>query len=174
MKTNRIVMLVAAAALLFAACGKDENVVAGDNELVYDGATYKMEAIFGPINGSMGLMDIHSVDKNANGNYLVSTSEEMFHIYRHLVGDEINLAQVYSQGYHFVLQGAVNWDIYSEESSIGGTIEGTEYSNTSAFKSGTMKLSIEGSNMVFVLNGETKNGHKMSLRIVTPTNGWTN
>lgn len=167
-------MFVAAAAMLFASCGKDENVVAGDNELVYDGTTYKMEAIFGPINGSMGLMDIHSVDKNANGNYLVSTPEEMFHIYRHLVGDEINLAQVYSQGYHFVLQGAVNWDIYSEESSIGGTIEGTEYSNTSAFKSGTMKLSIEGSNMVFVLNGETKNGHKMSLRIVTPTNGWTN
>ena len=168
-----MMMFVAAATMLFAACGK-EKPVAGDNELVYDGNVYKMEAIFGPINSSMGLMDIHSVDKNANGNYLISTPEEMFHIHRHLVGQEIDLTKVYSPGYHFVLVGAVNWEIGSEESYIGGTIEGTQYDNTTAFKTGTMKLTIEGSNMVFTLNGETKNGHEMDLRIVTPTNGWTN
>ena len=175
MKAIKMMMFVAAATMLFASCGKDDPV-AGDNELVYDGKVYKMEAFFGPMNGSMGLMDIHSVDKDANGVYLIRTPEEMFHIYRDLVGQEINLTQVYSElpGYHLVLVGAVNWEINGGEESIGGVIEGTEYNNTPAVKSGTMKISIEGSNMVFALNAESKNGHKMDLRIVTPANGWTN
>lgn len=175
MKATKIMMFVAAAAMMFASCTKDDPV-AGDNELVYDGIVYKMEAVFGPMNGSMGLMDIHSVEKSSNGTYLISTPEEMFHIYRDLVGQEIDLTKVYIvlPAYHFVLVGAVNWETSGDENSVGGTIEGTEYNNTPAVKSGKMKISIEGSNMVFTLNAESKNGHKMDLRIVTPANGWTN
>ena len=150
--------------------------VAADNTLVYDGKTYKLETQFAYPNNAMGWVMIQSVEKDANGEPIIRTSEELhdIHVYAQMVGLELDLTKPYDDwpGYSFGLEGKVNFLFYANYESMGGTIEGQEYNGTSAFKNGKMKVSLEGNNFVWVINGETKNGHKISLRVNTSANGW--
>lgn len=151
--------------------------VAADNTLVYDGKSYKMITSFGYPNNHMGIMMIESEEKDADGQPLIRAAERLrdIHIYAELVGYEFDLTQPCDlwPGYSFGLEGKVNILFYGNMDGLHGIVEGETYENTSVFKSGKLKVSIEGGNLVYVINGETKNGHTISLRVVTSANGWT-
>lgn len=193
MKTIRFIMVfVAAAAMMFASCGKEDNngdsnsgaagnntpTVVADNTLVYDGVTYQMEAEFAYVNNAMGFLTVHSVDTNADGEYRIRMPQGEIHLYAYLVGQEVDLTQLFHEwpGYQFALEGLVNWQLYAgddgQKAMIGGSVEGDSYEDTPAVKHGTMKITIENGNFIFVLNAESKNNHTLALRIVTSANGW--
>ena len=57
MKT-RFLLVLAAVAMLFTACTKDNEMP--DNTIVYDGVTYQMTTTLDPFNENLAWMDAHS------------------------------------------------------------------------------------------------------------------
>lgn len=173
---------IAACTLLFAACEKDNEEQATPqakaNELIIDGTTYHMNGGFMPINADMGVYVAGSEEKDDYGEPLVSMVD--FHIYREfMLNKTIDLTQVFPEwpGYFMIFTGAVNWQFKSyqvnDETYIGGTIEGEQYNNTPAFKSGTLKISLSGNVMTITVFGETMNGHTIDMKLVCNEAGWT-
>ena len=182
-----ILCALAATTLLFAACNKEKdnesnnnNVVAeaADNELIIDGTIYHMEGGFGAMNNSMGIYEAASKEKNAAEEPLLVL--EGFHIYHEIANQDIDLTQIFDHwpGYNFMLLGEKEWifgsHVVNEERYIGGHIEGDTYDNTPAFKYGTLRADVSNGTMTLTVKGETKNGHKINMKLVSPNCGWEN
>ncbi len=173
MKLNRIMMFVAAATMLFAACSKDEDKSTpkiGDNQLVYNGTTYQA-------NGAEGNIDANNVQMGFSGvkdgvNFFVDchvqnvsnrvydlTKEDAEHmIYFHVV---VEGPAAQSQEDIFDLQ-------YQNSPHLWYFLNGDNVSGSSAFKNGTAETSLTDSTITLNVSGTFVNGKALGFRVVVP------
>ena len=173
MKTKLLIVL-AAAAMLFTACGKDNDQPLADNTIVYDGTTYQMESLFDAFNPDMGLFFSFSTLENENGEPVITF--DGFHVFRELLGQEFDLTKKTSNedSYaEFYFYGIFNVGVYVGHDYIGGDLEEVSYENESPFKSGTIKATLSDNVLTVEMKGETKNGHTINMKLSAPNSGYS-
>lgn len=177
MKTIRMMMFVAAAAMLFAACGKDEEDVLVDNTLVYDGVTYHLDQsqmYIDRFHAGLTLVTAMTVEQQ-EGNAAITVD------HFHIVGDDWNktrdLANLKEgEAYELAFAGPVltcsafghrdNGRTYN-----GGLLDGTEYEDAPVVTEGTLR--VEGNNdgtpITVLLDCKLRNGKVLKMKLVTPS-----
>ena len=168
-------MFVAAAAMMFVSCDKDENekdqpdipqIGIADNTLVYDGVTYQMTPL--PAGNAPSSASLDSVD-----------GEPLFFFDGYHFRDErmwnktINLtALAEGEEYSIGIFGSV-LDLNSDgwwEAGLAmycGRIDGQEYENECVFTSGTFGLYGDVNNATVILDCVLKNGKTLKMKLVT-------
>ena len=176
MKTLRIMLFVAAAAMLYAACGKDNVEDLADNTLIYDGTTYRLDQSQMEINyfhPGLTLITAMSVEQQ-DGNAAIAVD------HLHVRGDEWNktrdLANLNEgESYELNFIGAVlTCSAFAHNdngtTSCGGQLNGTEYENTPVVTEGTLR--VEGNNdgtpITVLLDCKLINGKELKMKLVTP------
>ena len=166
-------MFVAAAAMLFAACGKDNVEDLADNTLVYDGVTYTfsnvmvdyrhsemtlVSAIAGdPQNAELIVDHIHITPNVWNRDFdLVDQSQWP---------DDVAVYLIINGAIEMQFEGWVNGD-----RGIFGRLDGVEYEGESIFTSGTYRVSgnNDGTPITITVNGKLKNGKDLKMKLVSP------
>lgn len=176
MKAIKMMMFVAAATMLFAACSKDQNenpVTAGDNQMIYDGKTYQGERVESNVDGSNVSLSCASFGEafifeiNCNIENLTSsctydlTQEDPDHgIYFHIFLQSDDL-QSEDRIFDFQYQNAPNLWYF---------LNGDNVSGTSAFTSGTAVATVNADKITFEVSGTLVNGKYLSFRLVVPRN----
>ena len=172
----KLIIALAAVAMLFTACGKDKDQPLADNTLVYDGVTYQMESYFDAFNQDMGLFFSYSTQKDENGEPLITF--DGYHVFRVFLGQEFDLTKKTSNEDSYTelyFNGLFNVDVYVGYDYIGGNLEEEQYESASPFKSGTVKATLSGDILTVEMEGETKNGHTINMKLSAQNNGygWT-
>lgn len=176
MKATRFMMMfVAAAAMMFASCGKDNNegnssnipqTDIANNTLVYDGVTYQMEPL--PAGNAPSSASKDSID-----------GEPLFFFDGYHFRDEsmwnktINLAAL-SEGeeYSIRILGSVLdlncsgwWE--AGQAMYWGEIDGHEYENECVFTNGTFGIYGDINNTTVIFDCVLKNGKTLRMKLVT-------
>lgn len=176
MKATRFMMMfVAAAAMMFASCGKDNNegnssnipqTDIANNTLVYDGVTYQMEPL--PAGNAPSSASKDSID-----------GEPLFFFDGYHFRDEsmrnktINLAAL-SEGeeYSIMILGSVLdlncsgwWE--AGQAMYWGEIDGHEYENECVFTNGTFGIYGDINNTTVIFDCVLKNGKTLRMKLVT-------
>lgn len=181
MKTRFLFILVAAA-LMFTACNKEEQIIA-DNTFIYNGVTYHMTdlQLYGGIGGELiG----QSTELGPNGSAAVSFCGH--HICAEQMNKTFDLTQLYYEGelcnelQMFVCGEVVSFGFRSDKDWYLGSVQETYYEyydhnlGPTIFKEGTLTLSgDENSKFVYTLKGTLQNDDTVEFRIVLPV-GWYN
>ena len=169
-------MFVAAAAMLFAACGKDNVEDLADNTLIYDGTTYHLDQSKMEINyfhPGLTLVTAMSVEQQ-DGNAAITVD------HLHIVGDDWNktrdLANLNDgEQYELNFIGSVlNCSAFCQKDqgriNCGGQLNGTEYNDTPIVTEGTLR--VEGNNngtpITVLLDCKLVNGKLLKMKLVTP------
>lgn len=175
MKLKHLMFFVAAATMLFAACGKDEDkssssaATAGDNQMVYNGKTYQGEAT-GSVNSAVAnltcssetdgvqfVIDCH-IQNPGNYTYDLTQVDETHGLHFHILVEGPN---VQSEDDIFDLQ-------YQNAPQLWYFLNGDNVSGSSAFTSGTAITTLDENAITFTVNGTLVNGKALSFRIVLP------
>lgn len=166
--------MLAAVAMLFTACKKDEQTIA-DNTFIYNGVTYHMTdlLLYGGIGGEL---EGQSTELGPNGDAAVRFCGH--HIYQSQLNKTFDLTQFYTEGAEdweelqlFVCGEVVNFGFRISEDWWDGGINETNYYST-IFKEGTLTIAgDENSQFVYSLKGTLQNDDTVEFRIVLPV-GW--
>lgn len=160
MKTKLLIAL-AAVAMLFTACNKDRETPLENNTLVYDGVTYQLQS--SAILESEGTYLSYFANINDNDNFqghidglnktfdLTQPQDFMFDIYMYINQTPINLT-------------------FYDANSINGQIGDTQYSGESIFSEGTFTNTYNNSGVTCELHGTLKNGKKLAYKVFVPEN----
>ena len=175
MKT-RFLLVLAAMAMLFTTCGKDEDtnqndgnngnnepqeVTLADNTIVYDGVTYQMTTTLDPFNENLAWMD-------------ASNDSIQFMAYHVFPSSEFLCDKTYDdltkEWPFFEIHGVF------EMSTEHGELEGQQYTNANGdwgtvFESGTAKRSYSNKTLSLEVNSILKNGKSFALKL-TVTDDW--
>ena len=166
MKAIKMMFFVAAATMLFAACGKDEDGSTpsnlANNQLSYDGTTYDMICsvftdgstyvqFYG--NGTTADFGLEGMFNDASFNKTVNVAVHNPNQHYYVTAFSQNL---FSFSYD-------NWD-----EGIHGGIGDQRYENESIFSEGTMTNTLDENGFSLSLNGTLKNGKKIAFKIYVP------
>ena len=173
MKAIKMMMFVAAATMLFAACGKDDDKstpTAADNQLVYNGKVYQAEVAEGNVNsnnaqlgfsgekdGIYFMVDCHIQDV-ANRTYDLTQEDADHVLHFHIV---VEGPAVQSQEDIFDLQ-------YQNGPHFWYFLNGDNVSNASAFTSGTAETTLTDTSLILNVSGTLVNGKSLAFRVVLP------
>ena len=176
MKAIKMMMFVAAAAMMFASCNKDEVEDLADNTLIYDGTTYHLNQSQMEINyfhPGLTLVTAMSVEQQ-EGSPIITVD------HFHIVGDDWNktrdLANLNEgEAYELAFIGPVlTCTAFGHRDNgrtyCGGQLNGTEYEDTPVVTEGTLR--VEGSNngtpITVLLDCKLINGKELKMKLVTP------
>ena len=176
MKAIKMMMFVAAAAMMFASCNKDEVEDLADNTLIYDGTTYHLNQSQMEINyfhPGLTLVTAMSVEQQ-EGNPIITVD------HFHIVGDDwnktrdlanLNEGEAYELAFIGpVLTCAAFGHRDNGRTYCGGQLNGTEYEDTPVVTEGTLR--VEGSNngtpITVLLDCKLINGKELKMKLVTP------
>lgn len=172
MKKRLFLCFVAFAALMFAACEKDEPTPTeqplADNTLIYDGVTYQMTPFLEIYNNQLTMLNAFSTDTSLNGQPKITFDH--FHIHSDDWNTTTNLTNpTGDRFYEIAFEGEVLTMIArGDANSAEGMIDNVQYENESVFTSGTLKVTGEnnGSGKVLVeLDCVLKNGKSLKMKI---------
>ena len=169
-------MFVAAATMLFAACGKDDVEKLADNTLIYDGTTYHLDQSQMEINyfhPGLTLVTAMSVEQQ-DGSPVITVD------HFHIVADDWNktrdLANLKDEeSYELSFSGTViNLTAFGNINQgrlfCGGQLNGTEYEDSPVVTEGTLR--VEGNNdgtpITVLLDCKLINGKELKMKLVTP------
>ena len=178
MKTNKIMMFVAVATMLFAACGKDEEKTDGATEaaantLVINGKTYQLESHYAVSMSGRGYADGHSTDVNTEGAPLYSVRAD---VELGSANVSIDLTKSYDDvEYAFGVSNTDNTfyvcqDDHSDTDAYGSINE--DLYEESIFTSGTLTVSKTDDLFTYKVTGTLKNGDAISFHLSIPASEW--
>ena len=173
MKLNRIMMFVAAATMLFVACGKDDDnstPTAADNQLVYNGKVYQAENAEGNITNNSAQLGF-SGEKDGIyfmvDCYIQDASNRVYDLTKEDAEHMLN--------FHVVIEGPAAqsqediFDLrYQNSPQLWYFLNGDNVSGSSAFKNGTAETSLTDSAIVLTVSGTLVNDKDLSFRVVVP------
>jgi hypothetical protein len=176
MKAIKMMMFVAAATMLFAACGKDKVEDLADNTLVYDGTVYHLDQsqmFIDRFHAGLTLVTAMSVEQQ-DGNAVITVD------HFHIAGDDWNktrdLANLNEgEAYELAFIGTVlTCSAFGHRNNgstyCGGQLNGTEYEDTPVVTEGTLR--VEGNNdgtpITVLLDCKLINGKELKMKLVTP------
>ena len=164
MKTIKIMMFVAAAAMMFASCNKDE-IDLEDNQLRYDGTVYNMTS---------------SAGSDVEGSYISFGSvgkEVLFQLSGTF--DQAALNRTYdltvaAEDVHYNIDFsseamALNFSFDMHHGRFYGGMEGVP-EGESIFSEGTCTVTSDNSEFEVALDGTLKNGKELAFRVNVPKN----
>ena len=155
MKTNRIVMLVAAAAMLFAACGKDdENAEIAANTMLLNGKVYQLNSRY-QLDVGRSYVDATTVDLDAQGEplYTIIADVEVNTLNRTFtLGEQPAEGEMYYFNIH-----DMEWNFTC----------GPEQ-----FASGTVTISKTDNLFSYKVDGKTREGERTGFHISVPASEW--
>lgn len=189
MKATRFLMMfVAAAAMMFASCGKDnENGGSGsgggsqqsiaDNTMVYDGVTYKFDHVMvGYCHEELTLITAETADTLLDGSPRLML--DGIHITPDAWNRDFNLADISQWPVEYVMINLVfsgvldiSYTSYvNGDRGVSGRLDGQYYEDESIFTSGTYRVSgnNDGTPVTITVDGTLKNGKTMQIKLVTP------
>ena len=189
MKTTRFLMMfVAAAAMMFASCGKDnENGGSGsgggsqqsiaDNTMVYDGVTYKFDHVMvGYCHEELTLITAETADTLLDGSPRLML--DGIHITPEAWNRDFNLADISQWPVEYVMINLVftgvldiSYTSYvNGDRGVSGRLDGEYYEDETIFTSGTYRVSgnNDGTPVTITVNGTLKNGKTLKIKLVTP------
>lgn len=175
MKMKHLMLFVAAATMLFAACSKDEDTTAaaGDNQMIYNGKTYQGETVSGSIENANVSLSLQSFAEafifeiNSNIDNLTSS-----HTYDLTMADPNNplFFHIFLQSEDLDNENKIFDFQYQNAPHLWYFLDGDNVSGSSAFTSGTAVATLDGNNITLTVNGTLVNGKPLSFRIVAPKN----
>ena len=155
----KLFIVLAAVALVFTACKKDEPAIA-DNTIVYDGKTYQMETSLDPFNDNLAWLDAYN-------------DEIQFMAYHVFPSAEFLCDKTYSdltkEWPFFECYGAL--EMNTEHGDLEGQHYGTDMEWGTVFESGTAKRTYSNNTLSLEVNATLKNGKKFALKL-TATSDW--
>ncbi len=173
MKTKLLIVL-AAVAMLFTACKKDEQTIA-DNTFIYNGVTYHMTnlQLYGGIDG-----ELEGVSTELGPQESPAVVFCGHHIFQSQLNKTFDLTKYYTSSNNeelqlFVCGEIVDFGFRIDTEWWDGHIGETNYDHT-IFTEGTMTITgDENSELVYTASGKLINGDTFEFRIVLPK-GWYN
>jgi hypothetical protein len=173
MKMKQLMLFVAAATMLFAACSKDEDTTtataAGDNQMVYNGKTYQGESMAN-VNDNNAMLECYSetdgiqfmischIQNPSNYTYDLTQEDADHVLHFHIV---VESPAVQSQEDIFDLQ-------YQNGPHFWYFLNGDNVSNVSAFTSGTAETTLTDTSLILNVSGTLVNGKSLAFRVVLP------
>lgn len=164
----KLLIVLAAVAMTFAACNKDRETPLENNTLVYNDVTYHLKSRAWVEN--YGQFQDH---------YLVTISEGtdgVNELHVSLGAENLNqtfdLTKPYQDAefaFSFVL-GQTSISFSQFESSFSGYINGTNYENKSIFSTGTFTCLFNDSGLTFSVDGTLINDTKLAFKVFVPKN----
>ena len=164
MKAIKMMMLVAAATMLFASCGKDE-LDLEDNQLRYDGTVYNMTSSaasdaegsyvsFGSVGKEVLFQLSGTLDQAAlNRTYDLTVAAEDVHYNIDFIGEAM----------------ALNFSFDMHHGQFFGGMEGVP-EGESIFSEGTCTITYDNSEFEVALDGTLKNGKELTFKVNVPKN----
>ncbi len=166
--TKLMLCFVAASTMLFAACGDEkEEIVVGDNELMYDGTLYNMSGSAIYSTTPQGLFVEFQFEGEGNAFHLAGIMGEGS------VNQSYDLA-VHADGVHY------NFDFFSDTEGVPsfsfdnyydgftGGMEGVDDIVGSIFSEGTCVNTLDNDVYTMHVKGTLKNGKKIEFKINVP------
>lgn len=171
---TKLIIILAAVAMLFTACKKDGSTIA-DNTFIYNDVTYHMTnlQLYGGINGEL---EGESTELGPQGSPAVMFCGH--HILQSQLNKTFDLTKYYTTGSTdieelqlFVCGEVVDFGFRIDKEWWDGHIGNTNYDHT-YFTEGTMTITgDENSEFVYTASGKMVNGDTFEFRIVLPK-GW--
>ena len=157
----KLIIVLAAVALLFTACRKDNELQLENNTLVYDGVTYQLqsEAILESEGTYLSYFAYGDNDLNFQGH--IDGLNKTFDLTK---GQDFMFDQ-----YLYINQFPINLTWY-DVNSISGQIGEKYYTEESIFSTGTFSNTYNDSGVTCELNGTLKNGKTLAYKIFVPKN----
>lgn len=157
----RLLIVLAAVAMLFTACKKDKETPLENNTLVYDGVTYQFrsEAILESEGTYLSYFAFINDNENFQGHIdglnktfdLTQPQDFMFDLYMIFNQTSISLT-------------------FYDANSISGQIGDKQFSGESIFSEGTFTNTYNDSGVTCELHGTLKNGKTMAYKVFVPEN----
>lgn len=185
-------MFVAAAAMMFAACDKDDEngntnggtngggsqTALADNTLVYDGVTYTFDYIMvGYCHDELTLITAETADTLEDGTPRLML--DGIHITPEAWNRDFNLADISQWPVEYVMINLVFTGVLdisytsfvNGDRGVSGRLDGEYYESESIFTSGTYRVSgnNDGTPITVTANGTLRNGKTLQLKLVTPS-----
>ena len=172
-KAIKMMMFVAAAAMLFVACDKEDEkpVTAGDNQMIYDGHTYELDRVSSSMEGNgvqfscskFGEAFIFEIDGfidnlTASHTYDLTKVDNDHSLYFRIFLQSEDLS---AENHIFDLR-------YQNAPELWYFLDDNEVSGASAFTKGTAVANIEANKLTLDVYGTLVNGKSISFRIVAP------
>lgn len=157
----KVLIALAAVAMLFTACRKDNEPQLENNTLVYDGVTYQLQ--------SEAILE-------SEGTYLsyFAWGDNNLDLQGHIDGLNKTFDLTKGQDFMFDQYMTINQTPISlywyDVNSIGGHIGETQYSEESIFSTGTFKNTYNDNGVTCELNGTLKNGKTLAYKVFVPKN----
>lgn len=180
--TKLFFTFVAAATMMFAACGKDDNENDGGsqlnipaNTLVYDGVTYTFDNVYVDYmySGLTG-MEAYTNDTLDNGEPMLRLHG--IHITPNVWNRDFDLADL-SQwpdevSVNLVFEGVLNMaytSFVNGDRGVSGRLDGEYYEEESIFTSGTYRVSgnNDGTPITVTVDGVLRNGKTLQMKLVS-------
>ena len=162
MKATKIMMFVAAAAMLFASCGKDE-LDLENNQLRYDGTVYNMTSSastdaqnsyvsFGAV-GREVLFSLNGQFEDAafNRTFNLAVAAEDVHYYIDFFSEALTL----------------NFSYDNNRGTFHGGMEGVQ-EGESIFTEGSCSITYDNNGLEVTLDGTLKNGKELAFKVFVP------
>lgn len=167
MKATRFIMMfVAAATMMFTACGKDEegSSALADNTVVYDGVVYNGVAAATVFpNGEPGFIQ-----------YVLNNQDYTVHLegslYQNAHNRTIDLARHNDDldfGFHLGIEnGVLDVQWWDNPNNLWCFLDGDNM-NSPCFSSGTATVTVDGLHLTVMVDGTLINGKSLKFKIVT-------
>lgn len=175
MKLSRFILcIVALGAIAMTGCKKeDSTLVAGDNEIIIDGTIYPLHSFIQTEGGFPKYMDCYKPGTTgadwdyrfygdvSTTNLSASLSIAPNALYMFSFEHRNEITKSFMQGY--------NPDGWSQANYIGEK----EYSGQAIFKSGTISIKLDNVALTYKVDGELKDGRKVSAKVFVPVKDFT-
>lgn len=148
-KAIKMMMFVAAAAMLFAACDKDNLTEAEANTLVYNGTAYPMRSTYKYEHSGRVYIDAYAVQTLENGESIFS-----------IISDDPE------NGTYDLTQHSVFFGVTSNVSYIESFFSDSEYT------SGTLTVEKDANAFRLKMDGVLANGATVAFHIYVPASEW--
>jgi hypothetical protein len=152
---------VAATAMLFAACGREEGVV-GDNEVLYDDVPYSMYYVAKQYRDFI-MVNAFSEEVSADGNPMVNFAN--FRLYPAMEGRTFDLTRPTgddSLSFGLQFRGVCNFQYYCQWGTADGILEGE---NSVVFRSGRLTIARGRATRTVDMDAVLANGHTLKMRL---------
>lgn len=173
MKTKLSIVL-AAVAMLFTACGKDNNSLEKRNELIMNGEKYELISSY-ESNDNVFFFSANTPETNENG---VAWAEFFGEGNIQVLNKTIDLSKTEDlSNYNFVLDYRIDWGkafMVNNQQGLTGGIGNSYFENTSIFKSGTLTTIVNDEGFFFALNGVLLTDDTVEIYLFVPKKDFTN
>ena len=168
----KLIIVLAAVAMLFTACGKDKDPEVGNNQLIYNGVIYNLTSYYDP-DYAMFYYGADAITENdtdlpkfsfvADGYY--ETMNTTFDLTQGPIEEM-------SSGYWI----SMTWNDQSHPDFYAGNgngtmvcgFDGVDYENASPFKSGTITFTKDDSAFTVLITGVLMNDDTMTMKLYVP------